>query len=58
MIRIPFAAVLCAALAGCVSPDAGCATYGIQRASMPPLANDATGRWVAVTDAAMTGACR
>lgn len=46
-------------LAGCVaSPDAGCTTYGMQRPSMPDLPDDPLGAWVAVTDTAMTGACR
>lgn len=47
------------ALAGCVaSGDGGCVTYGIQRADMPPLPDDVLGAWVAVTDTAMTRACR
>lgn len=50
---------LCAALAGCVATgDAGCVTYGLQRAGMPSLPNDALGAWVATTDSAMTGACK
>jgi hypothetical protein len=58
MIR---AFALCLALSGCVaSPvviDAGCLTYGQQRATMPPLGLGAVDRWVAETDSAMTGAC-
>lgn len=46
------------ALAGCVNPEAGCTIYGIQRASMPPVGDDPVGQWVAVTDTAMTEACR
>lgn len=48
------------ALAGCVTTtDAGCSVYGARRAEMPrPVPNDTLGRWVAVTDAAMTGSCR
>ena len=49
---------LCTALAGCVTPEAGCVTYGLQRATMPPLPDDPLGRWQAVTDSAMTKACR
>ncbi len=45
-------------LAGCVTQGEGCATYGQQRPSMPPLGDDALGAWVAVTDTAMTRACR
>jgi hypothetical protein len=56
------AALLCALLGGCVSApvsgDAGCRTYGFQRASMPTLGADAVSEWVAVMDSAMTGACR
>lgn len=44
-------------LAGCVG-DAGCVTYGIQRPSMPDLPEDDLGKWAAVTDTAMTRACR
>lgn len=40
------------------SPDAGCRTYGEQRRDMPTLGLDDVSRWVAVTDNAMTGACR
>lgn len=50
-----------ASLGGCVSAaatDAGCAAYGSQRPSMPPLNDDAVGRWVDVTDGAMTATCR
>lgn len=46
------------ALAGCVQPNAGCSTYGLQRAEMPPLPETELGEWVAVTDSAMTEACR
>lgn len=46
------------ALAGCVQPDAGCSTYGLQRADMPPLPETELGAWVAVTDTAMTRACK
>lgn len=49
---------VCGLLAGCVQPEAGCVTYGIQRPSMPPLGDDAVSAWVAKTDGAMTGACR
>lgn len=52
------AAIAMLALAGCVNPDAGCSTYGLQRGEMPPLPNDDLGAWVAVTDAAMTRACK
>jgi hypothetical protein len=45
-------------LAAC-NPEAGCVTYGLQRPSMPdPLPNDAAGRWISVTDTAMTRSCR
>lgn len=43
------------------SGDAGCASYGIARATMPPpdtLPGGAWGAWVADTDDRMTGACR
>lgn len=46
------------ATSGCVTQGEGCATYGQQRPSMPPLADDALGAWVAVTDTAMTRACK
>lgn len=48
------------ALAGCVSPmGAGCGRYAEARPDMPrPLHDDALGRWVAVLDSGMTGACR
>jgi len=49
---------LCVLLAGCVQPEAGCVTYGIQRPSMPALGDGAVDAWVAKTDSAMTGACR
>ena len=53
------AVLLVLALAGCVAPSGdGCTTYGIQRADMPPLPDDALGRWVATADTAMTRACR
>ena len=47
-------------LAGCaVTSDAGCIRYAANRPDMPrPLPADALGRWVAITDADMTGACR
>ncbi|MFP5511046.1 MAG: hypothetical protein ACLGIP_18145 [Alphaproteobacteria bacterium] len=45
-------------LAGCVQSGEGCATYGMQRASMPPLGMDGLSEWVATTDTAMTRACR
>lgn len=45
-------------LAGCVQSGEGCQTYGMQRASMPPLGTDAVSVWVATTDTAMTRACR
>lgn len=50
--------MLILALAGCVQSGEGCATYGMQRASMPPLGVDGLSEWVATTDAAMTRACR
>jgi hypothetical protein len=59
MIR---AALAFLALAGCVTAppvviDAGCLTYGQQRAVMPPLDASGVSQWVAETDSAMTGAC-
>ena len=45
-------------LSGCVTQGEGCATYAMQRPSMPDLPDDALGAWVAVTDTAMTRACR
>lgn len=55
------ALMICLMLGGCVSAaatDSGCATYGAQRPSMPPLGLDALSRWVDVTDGAMTATCR
>lgn len=54
------ALLICLMLGGCVSAasDAGCATYGAQRPSMPPLGLDALSRWVDVADGAMTATCR
>ena len=55
------ALLICLALGGCVSAaatDSGCATYGAQRPSMPPLGLDALSRWVDVADGAMTATCR
>ena len=53
------AALLMLALAACQPLDAGCQVYAVQRIEMPrPLPDDGLGTWVAVTDAAMTGACR
>lgn len=49
------------AVSGCTTTasDAGCLTYGSQRSAMPrPLGEGPLPQWVAVTDAAMTGACR
>lgn len=46
------------ALSGCMTSDAGCLTYGVQRPNMPTLADDAVGRWVDVLDGAMTATCR
>lgn len=46
------------AISGCVTTGEGCSTYGLQRPSMPDLPDDALGAWVAVTDGAMTRACR
>lgn len=46
------------ACAAAVVSDKGCATYGIQRATMPTLGSDAVSQWVATLDGAMTGACR
>ena len=41
------------------SPDAACAVYAARRVEMPrPLPDDALGRWTAITDAGLTGACR
>ena len=56
-MRAMLAALL---LSGCVSVGgSGCLTYGAQRQDMPrPLPADDLGRWVAVTDTAMTKACR
>ena len=47
-------------LSMCAMPmDAGCLGYGEARLAMPrPLAEDATGAWIADLDARMTGACR
>lgn len=40
-------------------PDAACTVYAARRVEMPrPLPDDNLGRWVAVTDAGITGACR
>lgn len=52
------ALALCGLLAGCVQPEAGCVTYGIQRPSMPPLGMAPIDAWVATTDSAMSEACR
>lgn len=55
------ALALILALSGCTvaSLDAGCATYGARRVDMPrPVGTGPLADWVAVTDAAMTGACR
>lgn len=49
---------LCGLLAGCVTPEAGCITYGIQRPGMPPLGMAPVDAWVAKLDSAMTAACR
>jgi hypothetical protein len=38
--------------------DAGCTVYGAQRANMPYLPETTLGDWVAITDTAMTRACR
>ena len=58
-MRMMLLGVSLLALAACTpATDAGCATYGLQRPVMPPLPDDALGAWVAVTDSAMTGACR
>lgn len=40
-----------------LTSDAGCVTYGAQRAQMPTLGTDPVSEWVDVTDGAMTGAC-
>jgi hypothetical protein len=58
MIKLGVSLALALALAGCVTPDAGCITYGTQRPSMPPLPDGAIGAWVATTDTAMTRACK
>ena len=52
--------LLFAFLTGCTTAvtDAGCATYGQRRPSMPPLGLDEISRWVDVTDGAMTATCR
>jgi len=52
---ITLAALL--ALSACVTPEAGCSVYAMQRPSMPALPNDALGAWVATTDTALTRAC-
>lgn len=60
-MRASLLACVALTLAACVSnpaTDAGCLTYGAQRVHMPRLSDDAVGRWVDVTDAAMTAACR
>lgn len=50
--------MIVAACPSTVVADAGC-TYGVQRAQMPrPLGEGALASWVAVTDSAMTEACR
>jgi hypothetical protein len=51
-------AALCWLLAGCVTPEAGCVTYSIQRPGMPALGDGSVDAWVAKLDGAMTGACR
>jgi hypothetical protein len=52
-------AVLTACTAPAVSPDAGCAAYGEARTAMPrPLGAGPLAEYIAVTDAAMTAACR
>lgn len=51
--------MIVSACAPTVIADAGCATYSAQRAQMPrPLGEGSLAAWVAVTDSAMTGACR
>lgn len=53
------AVALALLLVACATPEAGCAVYAVQRIEMPrPLPDNGLGAWVAVTDAAMTGACR
>jgi hypothetical protein len=56
------AALIVLALAACapeIPSGAGCQIYGAERSHMPrPLPDNALGVWIAVTDAAMTGACR
>lgn len=53
----PLAAFLL--LSACTATTNGpCLTYGIQRADMPPLDRSEVSEWVAVTDTAMTWACR
>lgn len=52
------AVLVALALAGCVPAGSGCTTYSLQRADMPPLPETDLGAWVAVTDTAMTRACR
>lgn len=49
------------ALSSCLvqTSDAGCATYAMRRLEIPrPIGEGPLPRWVAVTDAAMTGTCR
>lgn len=51
--------MIAASCTATVVADAGCATYGVQRAQMPrPLGEGSLASWVAVTDSAMTGTCR
>ena len=50
--------VLSACTMAMPSAEAGCRVYGEQRRDMPRLGTDAVSGWVAVTDSAMSGACR
>ena len=53
------AAVLLLGACAPVVHSAACDVYGMRRAEMPrPLPDDPLGRWVALTDAGLTGACR
>ena len=51
--------IACFILGACAPAiSAGCLTYEAQRSPMPPLGTDAVSEWVAVTDTALTEACR
>lgn len=58
MVRVLPILLLLGACTPVVS-DAACEVYGMRRAEMPrPLPDNDLGRWVAITDAGLTGACR